>query len=223
MCIFIKNIMEVLDGLPISKYGIGDISGLHPLADSYPKAISLLLGYSPQFNFYDESKFHNLLITKKAELDKGVKILKKFLDSQRIEYLIIPHADQDPKTLIGMFSHKLAATRAGLGWIGKNSLLITEEYGPRVRLSTILINYDLPFNRPIISSKCDNCRICVDACPYHFIKNEEWYPSINRELLVSVFACSSKREESIKTIGRKHSCGLCLLACPIGTKKDYVR
>ncbi len=115
-----------------------------------------------------------------------------------------------------MFPHKLAAIRAGLGWIGKNSLLITKKYGPRVRLATLLVDYDLPYNEPVTTSQCGECKICAEACPYDCINNVNWYPGILRKELFDAHLCSSKREAFRSSIGHKHECGLCLLACPFG-------
>jgi len=98
-----------------------------------------------------------------------------------------------------VFPHKLAATRAGLGWIGKSSLLVTPEFGPRVRLQTILLKAELLANEPITESRCGTCDACAKACPYGCIHNTLWQPGIDREALFSPFDCSRKREEFIPT------------------------
>ena len=60
----------------------------------------------------------------------------------------------DKATLSARFSHKMAATRAGIGWIGKNDLLITSEFGSAVRYTTVLTDADIGSGIPIVSSKC---------------------------------------------------------------------
>jgi epoxyqueuosine reductase len=63
-------------------------------------------------------------------------------------------------------SHKMVATRAGLGWIGKTDLLISKKFGPRLRLTTILINKNHGIlSKPENKSKCGSCTICVEKCP----------------------------------------------------------
>lgn len=49
----------------------------------------------------------------------------------------------DPGTLRARFSHKAAATRAGIGWIGKNDLLVTRAFGSALRFATVLTDADL--------------------------------------------------------------------------------
>jgi epoxyqueuosine reductase len=58
----------------------------------------------------------------------------------------------DKATLTANLPHKTAATRAGLGWIGKNNLLITRLYGPAVRLVTVLTDAPVTTGQPIDKS-----------------------------------------------------------------------
>jgi epoxyqueuosine reductase len=62
---------------------------------------------------------------------------------------------------------KDAAVLAGLGVVGKNNLLITPQYGPRVRLRASLLNLPLPYKSALDGfAPCDACaRPCVQACP----------------------------------------------------------
>ncbi|HNX07564.1 MAG TPA: tRNA epoxyqueuosine(34) reductase QueG [Bacteroidales bacterium] len=59
---------------------------------------------------------------------------------------------------------KAWAQRAGLGWIGKNSLLVSEKTGTfhfiAVLVTDVVLNYDTP-----LEEKCGSCTLCLDACP----------------------------------------------------------
>lgn len=111
--------------------------------------------------------------------------------------------------LQGIFSHKLAAHLAGLGWIGKSCLLITKQFGPRVRFVSILTDAPLTPGRPIGNS-CGKCRVCVENCPIGAFTGREFVPNEPRELRFYAFKCSEFR--------RDHPCGLCVSFCPQGKK-----
>ncbi len=133
--------------------------------------------------------------------------------------LAIPASKRiDSIHLRGEFPHKTAATRAGLGWIGKSSLLITQKYGPRVRLATVLTDLPLEPAKPVEKSYCGKCSECIDACPAGAIVGERWYPGLERERLVDVFKCDEWKKRNYYAICEGHVCGICMAVCPFGRK-----
>ena len=67
--------------------------------------------------------------------------------------------------IAGVFSQKLAAHLAGLGWIGKSCLLVTPDHGPRVRWVTVLTDAPLAPTGSPMEQRCGKCTQCTDACP----------------------------------------------------------
>jgi epoxyqueuosine reductase len=168
-------------------------------------------------NSYKEEKLEKLICEASNRTNLLLEEITAVLNKFKIQYYVPPVAQSNEKTLIAPFSFKFASVNAGLGWIGKNGVLITEKYGPRVRLSAILVNSDFPIGNPITKSKCPvECNICVNACPYKALTGCTWNMKTKREELVNYKLCNQKRSLYIKTHHRKHSCGLCMVSCPIG-------
>jgi epoxyqueuosine reductase len=105
---------------------------------------------------------------------------------------------------------------ADLGWIGKSTLLVPADYGPRKRLGVMLTDVPLITNNPAVKSKCYDCNACVEACPVSALTGLNWSQGRDRSDLFDVKLCNNHLLEGIRTIGRKHICGMCLKACPIG-------
>jgi epoxyqueuosine reductase len=64
---------------------------------------------------------------------------------------------------------KAWAVRAGLGWLGKHSNVITKEYGSWVFLGEILLNFELEYETELVGDYCGSCTACLDACPTNAI------------------------------------------------------
>ncbi|OPL08953.1 MAG: 4Fe-4S ferredoxin [delta proteobacterium ML8_F1] len=116
----------------------------------------------------------------------------------------------------GLFSHRMAATLGGLGWIGKNNSLIHPVFGPGLRLGTVLTNAPLKVAQPITASQCGDCSLCVDACPALALSGMDWEAGIPREMILDARACSEHMKHHYQHIGRGAVCGICLAACPYG-------
>jgi epoxyqueuosine reductase QueG len=112
--------------------------------------------------------------------------------------------------------HKTVATRAGLGWIGRYALLITEHYGSAVRLMTVLTDAPFTVSSPVETSRCGNCRLCVDACPGRAPRGEEWRAGMDRDDILDVQACyAAARSLSGRAgIAATTICGICIACCP---------
>ena len=124
----------------------------------------------------------------------------------------------DDKSLTSEFPHKTAATRAGLGWIGRNCQLVTVPYGPWVRLGTVFTDMEAPCGQPRERSSCGNCTKCVEACPAHALKGTLWKPGLPREEILDAHACDKWKKKNFPQYLEGRLCGICSSACPFGRK-----
>lgn len=123
----------------------------------------------------------------------------------------------DPETLSTALPHKTVATRAGLGWIGKSALLVTEEYGCAIRLTTVLTDAELETAIPVNSSRCGDCMVCVDLCPGHASSGRDWNVNIHQDSFFDPFACSKAARKYDAKVGidiDENICGICISVCP---------
>lgn len=96
------------------------------------------------------------------------------------------------ETKESVLPHKTIALIGGLGWIGKNNLLITPEYGAAQCLGTVLT--DAPLETVLhdpISPKCGNCNICMEICEKKVLKGKTWNTTVSRDKIVDVYKCST--------------------------------
>ena len=105
----------------------------------------------------------------------------------------------------GHLSHRSLAEAAGLGWRGKNNLLVTQQWGAHIRLVSVLTDLPLRPDQPV-PSRCGKCRQCVDACPVNALGES---PSDYR--FDACFNCL-KAFAKIRGIGQ-YICGICVKAC----------
>jgi epoxyqueuosine reductase QueG len=133
-------------------------------------------------------------------------------------------AQGNTRELVGMgegdyltkLPHKTVATRAGIGWIGKCALLVTEGFGAGIRISTILTNAPLTTGRPIDTSRCGPCQVCKDACPAQAVLGKAWHVGLAREEFWDALACAQHARALAWERLHEHItiCGLCILKCP---------
>ncbi len=113
---------------------------------------------------------------------------------------------------------KDAAALAGLGTMGKNNLLITPEFGPRIRLRALLLNVDLEPTGPIDFTPCEACNMpCRRVCPQKAFKNDSYNRILCNEQMktdeMNRVIFKKSENNNLPSICIKY-CRACELACP---------
>lgn len=139
-------------------------------------------------------------------LDRGAFLMSSFIQDLGFDALPIPASQIiDWEKQIAHVSHKRVAQLAGLGWIGRNNLLVNSESGSRFRLVTVLTDMPLYCGTPVPFS-CGECFKCVSVCPAGAIEEN---PENFKHL-----ACFEKLKEFRKRgLVGQYICGVCVRAC----------
>ena len=206
-----ERIQSLLEQYPQVLHGFADIS-YSPYGAQYPTALVLAAPHGELLTpeTYTQERFKSGIQTAKAVLDDLLAKLTALLQVLGMEYCIPPVALVEGEKAVP-FSYKFAAVNAGLGWIGKNDVLVTKRYGPRIRLAVILLRGRFPCGQKTVKSSCPGtCRKCVDICPYHALHGTLWDIDTLRAAIIDHELCRRERSQP----GRNRDCGLCMAACP---------
>lgn len=198
--------------------GIGDMHGIDncdyetgiSVAVSLPTNVVIDLQNAPTKEYYElyhslNKKLNGIVLAGETFLrEKGFKAYAQTTDRVEIN-----------QERISKLPHKTVATRAGLGWIGKNCLLVTEKYGSAVRISSLLTNAPLKCDEAVNQSSCGECMACVNACPAYALTGTLWTAGIDRGRIVDVERCYKKQLEIMKekTNIETDLCGKCFAVC----------
>jgi epoxyqueuosine reductase len=157
----------------------------------------------------DMFRGHNTLVSQ--ELDRVGYSVARFLEKNGFKayHQMASTGGTDQRYLTGLLSLKHMAVQAGLGVLGYNSLLITQQYGPRVRLVAIVTDAEMQPDSPLNKNFCENCPTpCMSSCPAKALKK----PGHESDYEINKFACS-------QYISTRPTCSICLKVCPIGSQR----
>ncbi len=193
------------------------------LRKNFPRGVSIGVALSPEIiagivagptdAYSQEYDRANTLLDRLS--DEGAKFLRS--RGYHAVALSTTVAELDKANLTTPLPHKTTATLAGVGWIGKSALLVTEAYGSAVRYTTVLTDAPLPVGEPVTESRCGSCQACVEVCPAHAISGQNWRQGIPRQDIYDAFACcqvAQQEGEKLSPAHRRIICGICIAACP---------
>lgn len=107
------------------------------------------------------------------------------------------------------------AVEAGIGWQGRNSLVINERIGSFFFLGILLLNRELEYDKPSVADRCGQCRLCMDACPTMAINDNR---TIDARKCISYHTIENKGQVppdlSKKFRGKVFGCDICQEVCP---------
>jgi len=139
-----------------------------------------------------------------GRLTKAVYDLADLFRKEGYRSLPLPAAGcpTDQRSLTALFSYKHAAQLSGLGTIGRHSLLITPQYGPRVRLACLLTEISLEASPWVQKDYCVDCDACIRKCPAQALE----VPRQGEAYSMNKFACRTYRQAGL-------TCSVCMKVC----------
>ena len=177
----LEEIRKTLLGSGAALVGFADMTAIPPedrrgieralsIAVALDPAVVSRITKGPTREYFREYQRANALLSELAH--RAAKLLQECgLAAIALE----PTTEEfDAVRLRAGLSHKIAATRSGLGWIGKNALVITKAYGSAVRLTTVLTDAALGTGTPFDESRCGTCTACVEICPAKAPAGTNW-------------------------------------------------
>ena len=206
----------------IDLFGVADISKVKTdfmlsknTLEKFDKAICLAVRLSQSvleeiIDAPTKLYFHHYR-TINAFLDQAALKVNNYIQKTGYASLPIPTSQiLDWENQKAHLSHKQLGVLAGLGWIGRNNLLVNEKLGSQFRLVSILTNMPIEADKPI-KKDCNNCRLCVEVCPALAIKENPVDFDHGK--------CFEKLKEFQKQrLVDQYICGVCVNICR-GNKK----
>ena len=187
--------------------------GYHPF-NIYPKTRSVLViaKREPESVLYSTSAVAYTFATEvirndvyRITLDLVMKLEKKGITAIPIPSGFYAFWDEERTTGMGILSLRHAGQLAGLGVIGKNTLLQNKNFGNLIKLGAILTNIELDGDPLDDRSVCkDSCSLCIKSCPMGAI-NEGY---------VDQFKCRKKSNVKTKKGNTLEACNICRKVCP---------
>ncbi len=228
-----KVLKELLKVDRVDFFGVADLSSAKKFIEAqggksvskYPKAVSI--GITLPDSIVDELprrseravavNYRNIYDVTNNRLNIITSKISDLIQKEGYSALPVPASERyDDGNIAAVFSHKLAASQAGLGWIGKSCLLVTPKSGPRVRWATVLTDAPLEVTDKPLSVQCGDCTECVDICPVNAFTGKLFRENEPREVRYDARKC----EEYLSSDDANWNvCGLCVYICPHGRNK----
>lgn len=166
----------------IDLFGVADISSIKnefalsmPLPERLNRGVVLGVrlsqGILDEISTYPTRLYFHHYRTVNTFLDQSALRLANFIQDKGFTAIPIPASQIiDWQNQKAHLSHKKLGVLAGLGWIGRNNLLVNPELGSQFRLVSILTDMQIEPDKPLNIFGCGDCRLCIQACPCGAIK-----------------------------------------------------
>jgi epoxyqueuosine reductase len=189
----------------------------------YPEAKTVIvIGLPVQLPILETAPsiyYHELYKTVNILLDSKAYEISNYLTEKGYPSIYLPrdgYGDIEVllKKPMAFFSHKHAAYLAGMGSFGENNVILTKEYGPRVRFTSIFTTAKIEGDPITSKDLCTHCKRCAEQCPVNAIDNKMEDESGDNPVPMDKIKCATRSKELGKEF--RSPCGICIKVCPVG-------
>jgi len=182
--------------------------------------ISVLLSYFPEFT----QKGENIPCISKYAYGDDYHIIVKDKLYKLLEYINNEISPAKGRVFVGSAPvlEKARAVKAGLGWIGKNGLLINKELGSFFFIGELIIDMEIEYDEPYKQEYCGSCTKCLDACPTRSFE-KPYVLNVNRCISYLTREIDDPLPEELREeIGNRiYGCDTCQDVCPWNQRVNY--
>ena len=211
---------KLSQNLGIDLFGVADVTSIkegfalpEKLSAKFNQAVSLGVrlsrGILEEIEATPTKLYFHHYRSVNAFLDQAALKIANFIEKKGYLALPIPASQIiDWQTQKAHLSHKKIGYLAGLGWLGRNNLLVNKDLGSQFRLVSILTDMPLVIDKPK-NQDCGKCKLCIEICPVGAIKESpEDFEHIK---------CFEKLKEFQKQrLVDQFICGVCVKICKGG-------
>jgi epoxyqueuosine reductase len=191
----------------------------------YPEARTVIvIGLPVQLPIVETAPsiyYHELYNIVNTLLDSKGYEISNFLTEEGYPSIFLPrdgYGDIEVllKNPVAFFSHKHAAYLAGMGSFGENNVILTKEYGPRVRFTSIFTTAVIEGDPIPGEDLCTHCKRCITQCPVNAISEGTEIGDDSYDFFrpIDKIACAN-RSKMLRNEFRS-PCGICIKVCPVG-------
>ena len=185
----------------------------------FPEVKSVI---SVAINYYTDIENQKVKFSKYAH-GKDYHIIVKQKLKELLDY-IKNELNQDTKGIASVDSspimEKQWAQRGGIGWQGKHTILINNEYGSWIFLGELLLDIPLEYDEPFIKDLCGTCTACIDACPTQALADYQLDATKCISYLTVELKSNFDADQKNQLNGWIYGCDICQQVCPWNIKKQ---
>ena len=218
------ELQKILLSEGASKVGFANLAAIETPDKNHISGVSIIVSLNSEII----SKISNGPTLQYCDEYSRVNILLDKLTDTACKFLInLGFTAEAPKATLKLnelnnvkilIPHKTSARLSGLGWIGKNALITTEEFGSAIRLASVFTNAVFKYDKPLDKDKCGSCLKCKDVCPGKAILGINWSPDKELSSYYKRDLCRNAMNKFMKKGIPKAICGICIANCPYTQK-----